>query len=93
MAIEAGLDLVSHLFAMLHEDIHCGGMGGTFEQQVLLNRLDIGQKGLPEDFDLVEGDDGFELENDSIDRSGYIETAHTEDDGQDDETSEDLLLH
>jgi hypothetical protein len=93
MAIEAALDLPSHLPAMLYEDIHCGGMGGTFEQQVLLNRLDVGQEGLSEDFDLVEGDYGFELENNQIYRSGYIETAHTEDYGQDDETSEKLCLH
>ena len=87
MAIEAGVDLISHLPAMLHEDIHCGGMRGTFEQQVLLDRLDISQKGLHEYFDLVEGDYGFELQNDSINRSGYIETAHSEAYGQDDETS------
>ncbi len=63
-------------------------MRRILEQEVLLDRLDVSQKGLPEYFNLVEGDYGFELQNDSIYRPGYIETAHGEANGQDDETSE-----
>ncbi len=78
MAAETVLDLPFHRLSVLYEDIVHGGVGRILQQEILLNRLDVSQEGLPQDFDAMEFDDGFELQDDLIDRSGDIEPARSD---------------
>ena len=93
MATETVLDFARHLLSVLYEDADLSGMRRILQKQVLLNRLDVGQQGLSQDFDAMERDDGFERPDDSIDRPGDVEAARGEACGKDEDENDDLLLH
>jgi hypothetical protein len=93
MAIEAALDFIEHLLAVLDECVDCRGVRGVFEQEILLNRLDVGEEVFSQNLDLVEGDDGFELPDHVVDRSRDVEAAHNQDCCEKRETDKNLSLH
>ncbi len=93
MAIETALDLFEHLRAVLDECVDVRGVRRVLEEEILLNRLDVREEILPQDLDLVEGDDGFELPNHLVDRSRDVEAARNQKRGDDDESDEYLSLH
>jgi hypothetical protein len=93
VAIKAALDLIEHLFAVSDECVDCRGVWGVFEEEILLNRLDVGEEIFSQDLDLVEGDDGFELPDHIVDRLRDVEATRNQERCENRESDENLSLH
>ena len=81
------------MFTVSYEDVKVCSVGRVFEEQIFLQRCDVGQKGLAEDLSLVKGDDVLERQDHRIHGSGQIQAAQDEEEREGEQANEYLGLH
>ncbi|MBW2286546.1 MAG: hypothetical protein JRG90_01860 [Deltaproteobacteria bacterium] len=67
---------------MLQNGLEIRGVGRILDQEILLNELELHEEVLPQDLDLMEGDDVLELRDDFVDGESQVETTRNEARGQ-----------